>query len=127
MHRFVHCLLLASLLPASLHAAGNAVNGKLLYQSRCIACHSVDVSMAGPAHRDVVGRKAGSLPGFAYSPALKRAGLTWNDKTLNAWLANPEKLVPGQAMNFSVTDAQARADLIAYLETISRHAATAKP
>jgi len=99
------------------HAGGDAQNGKLLYGSRCIACHSIDVSLAGPAHRGVFGRKAGSVADFDYSPALKKSQVVWNEKNLDRWLANPEKFIPGQKMNYSVPEAQDRADLIAYLKT----------
>ena len=102
------------------HARGDANNGKLLYASRCIACHSIDASLAGPAHRGVFGRKAGSVIDFDYSPALKKSRVIWNEKTLDKWLANPEKAIPGQKMNYSVADAGERGDLIAYLKTQTR-------
>ena len=98
------------------YASGDANNGQKLYSSRCIACHSIDVSMAGPSHRGVYGRKAGSVNDFEYSQALKKSNVTWNDKTLNKWLTNPEKLIPGQKMGFSVSDKNERNDLIAYLK-----------
>ncbi|MFZ6646165.1 c-type cytochrome [Undibacterium sp. TJN25] len=98
-------------------AAGDAVNGKLLYGTHCIACHSIEASLAGPAHRGVFGRRAGSVRDFEYSPALAKSHVIWNDDTLNKWLANPEKLIPGQQMNYSIPAAQDRADLIAYLKT----------
>jgi cytochrome c len=107
-----------ALLNASLaYAAGDAKNGQLIYSSRCIACHSIDANRTGPAHRGVYGRKAGSVAGFDYSPALKKSKIVWNEKTLNKWLANPEKLIPGQKMGYSVPDAKDRMDLIAYLKT----------
>ncbi len=96
-------------------ASANTERGKQLYDSRCVACHSVDANRAGPLHRGVLGRKAGSVKGFDYSPALKKSTVIWTRKTLNAWLADPEKLVPGQAMGLSVSEAADRADLVAYL------------
>lgn len=104
--------------PGAAQAGCDAVRGKQLYSQQCIACHSVDVSMAGPAHRGVFGRKAGSLAGFAYSDPLRRSRIVWDAGTLDRWLSNPEQLVPGQSMNYAVADAQARADLIAYLRTL---------
>lgn len=65
-----------------------------------------------------MGRLAGSVPGFAYSPALRSSGLTWDTQTLERWLANPEALVPGQRMGYRLADAQERADIIAYLATL---------
>jgi len=96
--------------------AGDRERGKQLYESRCIACHSIDDNRAGPAHRGVFGRKAGSAPGFDYSPALRASKLVWNEKTLNRWLADPEKLIPGQKMGFTVPEAKDRADLIEFLK-----------
>jgi cytochrome c len=101
------------------HAAGDSVNGKTLYQARCAACHAVDFNGAGPAHRGVFGRLAGKAAGFAYSPGLKASGLVWSEPVLDRWLADPEKLVPGQRMGVSVLDAQERADLIAYLKLLT--------
>jgi cytochrome c len=100
-------------------AAADAAQGKLLYESRCGACHSIDDNRAGPAHKGVYGRKAGLAKGFDYSPALKASKVVWTEKTLDRWLADPERLVPGQKMGFSVPEAQDRADLVAYLKTQS--------
>ena len=97
---------------------GDADHGQQLYQQQCSACHTVDENDVGPAHRGVYGRKAASLRNFEYSAALRHANVVWNDETLDAWLAAPEKFAPGQAMGVSVKDAQARADLIAYLRTL---------
>jgi len=101
------------------HAAGDAARGEQLYVSRCGACHSLDENRAGPAHRGVFGRKAGAARGFDYSPALKASGIVWNERTLERWLADPEKLVRGQKMGFQVPEAKDRADLIAYLRKAS--------
>jgi cytochrome c len=96
-------------------AAGDAVHGKDLYESRCGGCHSLDANRVGPAHRGVYGRKAGSAPNFNYSPAVKKSTVVWEEGTLNAWLTNPQALIPGQRMNFRVATAEDRADIIAYL------------
>lgn len=101
-------------------AAADAVRGKQLYESRCGACHSIEDNRAGPAHKGVFGRKAGLAKGFDYSPALKASKLVWNAKTLDRWLANPEQLIPGQKMGFTVPDAKDRADLIEYLSTMRK-------
>lgn len=92
--------------------------GTALYQARCTACHSPDHNRAGPAHRGVFGRHAGSVSGYDYSPALKASSLVWTRENLDRWLAGPERLVPGQKMGYSVPDAQDRSDLIVYLETL---------
>jgi cytochrome c len=96
---------------------GDPAHGKTLYQG-CQACHSVDDNDLGPRHRGVVGRRAGSVPDYSYSPALKNSGLTWDESTLDRWLTNPSALVPGTKMFFKIDDAQARADIIAYLNEL---------
>ena len=97
---------------------GDAARGAALYQERCTACHAVDSNKIGPAHRGVMGRRVGSLPGYKYSDELARSRLRWTPQTLNAWLQDPEELVAGQRMGFQVDDARERADLIAYLATL---------
>jgi cytochrome c len=66
----------------------------------------------------VVGRPAGNLSDYNYSAALKNSGLTWDEATLDRWLTNPSALVPGTKMFFKIDDAQARADVIAYLKEL---------
>jgi cytochrome c len=62
--------------------------GKRLYECLCVGCHSLDENRAGPAHRGVFGRRAGRAPGYDYSPAVKNSKITWNEKTLDRWLAD---------------------------------------
>jgi cytochrome c len=100
-------------------AGGDAVRGLALYQAKCAACHSIDYNGVGPAHKNLFGRKAGSAPDYAYSPALAASTIRWNDATLERWLRNPEQLVPGQKMGFQVNSARERADLIAYLKQVA--------
>jgi cytochrome c len=97
-------------------AAGDAQAGLALYQARCTACHSLDYNGVGPAHRGVFGREAAQAKGFAYSDALKASHLVWTEEALDRWLADPEKMAPGQRMGVNVADARERADLIAYLK-----------
>ena len=97
---------------------GDVAHGKALYQG-CTACHSIDDNDLGPRHRGVVGRRAGSVDDYAYSKALKNSGLTWDEGTLDRWLTNPSALVPGTKMFFKIDDAQARADIIAYLKELN--------
>ncbi|HET7526788.1 MAG TPA: c-type cytochrome [Burkholderiaceae bacterium] len=97
-------------------AAGDAEAGRVLYQARCAACHSLDYNGVGPAHRGVFGRAAAQAKGFAYSDALKSSHLVWTEDALDRWLADPEKAAPGQRMGINVPDTKERADLIAYLK-----------
>src|SRR3954471_21419063 len=101
---------------AELPLRGDATRGAVLYQA-CMACHSLDEDDVGPRHRGVVGRTAGSVPGFAYSPALRNSHLVWGADTLDRWLTNPQALVPGARMFFAMPNAQDRADVIAWLST----------
>jgi cytochrome c len=94
--------------------AGDAAHGEIVYQV-CMGCHSLDEDDVGPHHRGVVGRAAGSVPGFAYSPALKGAQIVWDATNLDRWLSDPQALVPGTRMFFAMPNAQDRADVIAYL------------
>lgn len=97
---------------------GNAARGQALYAAQCAACHAVDAHKTGPAHRGVFGRRVGSAPGYKYSDELAASRMRWTAQTLNAWLADPEDLVPGQRMGVQVQDAQERGDLIAWLATL---------
>ena len=99
-------------------APGDAARGLALYQAHCTACHAVDANRTGPAHRGVMGRRLGSVAGYAYSAELARSRLRWTPQTLNAWLEDPEELVAGQRMGFQIESAADRADLIAYLATL---------
>jgi len=97
---------------------GNAARGQALYAAQCTACHAIDTHKTGPSHRGVFGRRVGSAPGYQYSDELAASRMRWTAQTLNAWLADPEDLVPGQRMGVQVDDVQARADLIAWLATL---------
>lgn len=113
--RRIAALLLAGCAASALAQPGDAARGAQLYESRCGACHSLEADRVGPRHAGVVGRKAGAVPGFDYSPALRSSKLVWDDTTLDRWLADPQRTIPGQRMNFNVEDAKDRADLIAFL------------
>lgn len=95
--------------------AGDAERGALIYDSRCIGCHSLAANRIGPRHDDVFGREIGALDDFDYSEALRTAVGTWDRVSLDRWLADPEAYLPGQRMNVMVAQPQDRADLIAFL------------
>lgn len=135
-NRLMHCLppraaltLSLPLFAAALSAffanaalAQDAQRGLAIYQSKCIACHSVEEHRVGPAHAGVMGRRAGSAKGYDYSEALAKSKLVWTTSTLSAWLANPEQVIPGQRMGYSLSLAQERADVVAYLATLRQAA-----
>jgi len=106
--------------------AGDATRGQTLYTQQCMACHAADISLAGPLHRGVFGRKSASVPDYPYSPALQKLHVTWNDRTLNTWLQSPNAMAPGNRMGYAVPDAQDRLDLIAYLKTLTPQKANAR-
>jgi cytochrome c len=100
-------------------AAGDAARGEKLY-ARCAACHALEYDRVGPRHCGLIGRRAGNVKGFDYSPALKKSGIVWTARELDAFLSNPPKRVPGTTMTYAgIPDAQERADLIAYLAKAS--------
>jgi cytochrome c len=119
------CWLVAS---AARAAEGDATRGARVFQ-RCYSCHSIDpnetAQLQGPSLYRVVGRKAASVAGFAYSDAMKTkgaAGLTWTVDALDRFIADPETFIPGTPMVVlpPLDDAQERADLIAYLSSVPR-------
>ncbi len=105
----------------SAHAA-DAAHGKTVF-ARCAACHDLNTgrTVLGPSLKGIVGRKAGSMPGFSYSPAMLAKGIAWSPGNLDQFITAPTKFVPGTRMPFAgIPDAKDRADLIAYLEAAAR-------
>jgi cytochrome c len=99
-------------------AAPSALRGKLLFL-KCASCHDISSTPSakiGPNLMGVYGRKAGSLPGYSYSPGMKATNFVWNDAMLNRWLTRPTEVVPGTAMAFAgLPNEEDRAAIIAYL------------
>ncbi|MBO0766164.1 MAG: cytochrome c family protein, partial [Hyphomicrobiaceae bacterium] len=112
---------------AASRAEGDATRGERAFQ-RCYACHSIDpnetAQLQGPSLLGVIGRPAATVPGFEYSEAMKAkgaAGLVWTVETIDRFIADPTAFVPGTAMSLPpLRDAQARADVIAYLSAQHR-------
>jgi cytochrome c len=106
-------------------SAADAKAGQDTFRAQCGLCHQGGPGDGdggqGPSLKGVVGRKAGTAAGFAYTPALKGSGLTWTPQTLDKFLTDPQAMVPGTAMPISVSDAKTRQDLIAYLATLHAH------
>jgi cytochrome c len=100
-------------------AAGNAAAGEQIF-TRCMVCHSAKAgeNKIGPSLAGVYGRKSGSVPGYDYSPALKSAGITWDEQSLDKFLTNPAADVHGTKMAISIPNAEDRQNLIAYLMTL---------
>ena len=114
-----------AVVPAWAATRGDPLRGEEIY-SRCLACHALEYDRVGPRHCGLLGRRAGKVPGFRYSDAMRRSKLTWDAKTLDRFLADPTKTVPGTTMTYAgVTDAKERADLIAWLDAAGRSKACA--
>jgi cytochrome c len=102
-------------------AGGDAAKGKT-YFSRCAICHSAAKgapNRIGPNLFGIVGRKAGTMPNFFYSGAMKKSGIVWNEEQLEHYIAKPQAVVPGNRMAFAgVSNHQQVEDIVAYLETL---------
>jgi cytochrome c len=103
------------------HAA-NADHGKQLFSANCTVCHNADKggpNKLGPNLYGVVGRPAASLASFAYSSAMKSSGITWTPDKLTAYLAGPQKMVPGIRMTFAgFNNPSDAADVVSYLASL---------
>jgi cytochrome c len=101
-------------------AAGDAAAGKQTFTTTCGVCHSAQpgVNKIGPSLAGIVGSKSGAVPGYSFSPALKAADITWDEQTLDKFLANPMADVHGTKMPISVPNPEERQNVIAYLETL---------
>jgi cytochrome c len=101
--------------------AGDAKRGEKVFGKRCTGCHSLDRDKEGPRLRGVYGAKAASLSStFMYSETLKASNVTWDARSLDQWMAEPEKIVPNSDMFFRLPRADERADVIAYLKTLAQ-------
>ena len=106
---------------------GDPRNGEQVY-ARCMACHSLTENRIGPRHCGLFGRRAGTVAGFDYSPAMRRSKIVWNAQVLDRFLADPMKYVPKTAMAYSgVPDPKERADLIAWLKEATASPASCPP
>jgi cytochrome c len=95
--------------------SGDPIRGAQTFAANCGACHSLDANRVGPALRGVYGRKAGTAPGYGYSPALAKSKIVWSAQMLDRWLQGPERVVASTRMRFRLADPTRRADVIAFL------------
>ena len=104
------------------HAGGDPARGEKLYED-CVACHPIERSVhgIGPTLYGILGRKAGGIADYCYSRALRDSGITWTAEILDTFIAEPQAAVPANRMPYAgMPDAADRADLIAYLQKISK-------
>jgi len=113
-------ILVATALAASATlAVGDPAAGKQVYAS-CVGCHSPERDRTGPRHCGLIGRMAGSVPGFEYSVAMRKSRIIWTAELLNQFLEAPMAFLPGTNMAIAgIKDPGKRRDLIAYLEDMS--------
>ncbi len=118
-------LVLLLLAPLPLLAAAPAVRaqdaakGALVFKQNCAICHTIEPgkNKIGPSLAGVVGRKAGSAPGYSYTDANKNSGITWTEAELDKYLTNPRGVVPGTKMLFAgLKNPEDRKNVIAYLQ-----------
>ena len=93
--------------------------GTTVFEKRCAGCHALDADHEGPRLRGVIGRRAGSVPSFEYSKAMKGATFAWDAALLDKWLTDTNSLVPGNDMSFRVVKPEERAAIINYLRTLA--------
>jgi cytochrome c len=101
--------------------AADPAAGEKIFKTQCGICHAVAAGQnrIGPTLFGVVGRPAGSVPGFNYTADHKKLGVTWDAATLDKYLTNPRAMVPDTSMVYAgLKDDAKRADLVAYLETL---------
>jgi cytochrome c len=113
--------LLASLAPVAA-AQEESDAGQVAYNNACRTCHSFKPgdNRLGPTLHGVVGRKAGSVEGFAFSPAMKGSGVTWDEATLDKFISDPSQVVNGNKMQpyGGIADASERDKIVNYLKTL---------
>lgn len=90
--------------------------------ARCAGCHAIEGNRTGPQHCGILGRRAGTAPGFAaYSAAMRNSGIVWNERELAVFLLDPAARVPGTSMGYAgVKDDKERADLVAWMKDATR-------
>jgi len=98
-----------------------AADGEQIFRRYCMVCHDIEPgkNKLGPSLAGIVGRKSASVADFSYSDAMQAAGLTWDEQSLDQYLADPRGKVPGNKMLFpGVKNADERKALIDYLKTL---------
>jgi cytochrome c len=118
---FAFGLVLSTVLTATAFAADGDTSGEQLFNNNCRTCHSWKEgdNRLGPSLHGIVGRKAGSISGYAFSPSMKQANITWDEATLDKFIASPDSVVTGNNMKpfNGISDAQTRQKIIEFLKS----------
>ena len=101
-------------------ARADTIAGRSAFEKRCTGCHALDHEKTGPRLAGVVGRKAGTVPEFPYSDAIKKSAVVWNEAVLDKWLTDPETVIPDTDMEFRLDNPVERAAIIAFLKETSK-------
>ncbi len=102
--------------------AAKPPDGAALFKQQCATCHTINLADAqrqGPPLVKVVGRQAGTFEGFHYSPGFATADFAWDDGKLDAWLTNPQAVIPGAIMAYRQAKPEVRAAIITYLKELN--------
>lgn len=101
--------------------AAKPPDGPTLFKQQCATCHTNNLSdpvRQGPSLFNIVGRRAGSVEGFRYSAAFAKTDFAWDDARLDAWITNPQEMIPGSVMAYRQAKPEVRAAIIAYLREL---------
>ena len=102
--------------------AAKPPDGAALFRQQCATCHTTNLSepvRQGPPLVKIVGRPAGKVDGFHYSLGFAKADFVWDDARLDAWLTNPQQIIPGAVMAYRQSRPETRAAIIAYLRELN--------
>ena len=97
------------------------LDGPTLFKQQCATCHTnnaTDPVRQGPSLFGIVGRRAGSIDGFHYSPGFAKADFVWDDAKLDAWITNPQAVIPGSVMAYRQAKPEVRAAIIVHLKEL---------
>lgn len=115
-------------------AQADEAAGRIVFNQKCATCHTMAADPTpgpkGPSLMGVIGRAAGSIAGWEFSPALRASGLefhprgrqylVWTEENLDKWLTDPKAFVPGSRMDLTMPDRSERADVIAYMRSVMK-------
>jgi cytochrome c len=101
--------------------AATPPDGAILFKQQCALCHTTNASdppRQGPTLFDIVGREAGTATGFRYSAGFANAKFKWDEQKLDAWLSDPQAMIPGAIMPYKQAKAELRIAIVSYLKEL---------